>query len=278
MSANKKDSISDGGDSNSALAHQLMQNLHKENEDLSKIKELLIQKEKLTREIQCLMDKDATASSNNMNLGSMSRRLDDDINQLQIIKASLLRKKDLERDIVRLRGEDDGRSQKSDSGAPSMILQSSVAAAMPGPVFQSNEVGIEASATSNTIVGGEEYQLENDAPLATKAILEEVDNGNEQDVAMHETGDDDESTLDNRKPSSRDGTSNDAESDSGTAYTPPSSMPKRTKESDKQAKPKLGEVGYEFRKKFDSGWYIGKVVDIRPLAGKNFWLLHSICM
>ena len=32
-----------------------------------------------------------------------------------------------------------------------MILQSSVAAVMPGPVFQSNEVGIEASA----IVGGE---------------------------------------------------------------------------------------------------------------------------
>lgn len=148
MSANKKDSISDGGDSNSALAHQLMQNLHQENEDLSKIKELLIQKEKL--KIQGLMD-DATSSSKNMNLGSISRRLDDDINQLQVIKASLIRKKDLERDIVRLRGEDDGRSQKSDSGAPSMILQSSVAAVMPGPVFQSNEVGIEASA----IVGGE---------------------------------------------------------------------------------------------------------------------------
>ena len=91
------------------------------------------------------------SSSKNMNLGSISRRLDDDINQLQVIKASLIRKKDLERDIVRLRGEDDGRSQKSDSGAPSMILQSSVAAVMPGLVFQSNEVGIEASA----IVGGE---------------------------------------------------------------------------------------------------------------------------
>lgn len=37
-------------------------------------------------------------------------------------------------------------------------------------------------------------------------LVEEVDNGNEQDFAMHETGDDDESTLDNRKPSSRDGT------------------------------------------------------------------------
>ena len=107
-------------------------------------------------------------------------------------------------------------------------------------------------------------------------LVEEVDNGNEQDFAMHETGDDDESTLDNRKPSSRDGTSNDAESDSGAAYTPPSSMPKRTKESDKLAKPKLGEVGYEFRKKFDSGWYTGKVVEIRPLAGKNLSLLHYI--
>lgn len=31
---------------------------------------------------------------------------------------------------------------------------------------------------------------------------------------------------------------------------------------------KLGEVGYEFRKEFDSGWYTGKVVEIRPLAGK----------
>jgi hypothetical protein len=30
----------------------------------------------------------------------------------------------------------------------------------------------------------------------------------------------------------------------------------------------LGEVGYEFRKEFDSGWYTGKVVEIRPLAGK----------
>mmetsp|Transcript_32961 Transcript_32961/g.57676 ORF Transcript_32961/g.57676 Transcript_32961/m.57676 type:complete len:189 (+) Transcript_32961:44-610(+) len=29
----------------------------------------------------------------------------------------------------------------------------------------------------------------------------------------------------------------------------------------------LGDVGYEFRKKFDPGWYTGKVKEIRPLAG-----------
>lgn len=34
---------------------------------------------------------------------------------------------------------------------------------------------------------------------------------------------------------------------------------------------KLGDVGYEFRKKFDSGWYTGKVTEIRPLAG-NRWV------
>lgn len=39
------------------------------------------------------------------------------------------------------------------------------------------------------------------------------------------------------------------------------------------AKPALGEVGYEFRKEFNTGWYTGKVVEIRPLAGKSYKFL-----
>jgi hypothetical protein len=30
----------------------------------------------------------------------------------------------------------------------------------------------------------------------------------------------------------------------------------------------IGEVGYTFRKKFDAGWYTGRVVEIRPGAGE----------
>ena len=53
------------------------------------------------------------------------------------------------------------------------------------------------------------------------------------------------------------------------------------------AKPALGEVGYEFRKEFNTGWYTGKVVEIRPLAGKSYTFLfaqlylyyvHIICL
>ncbi len=45
------------------------------------------------------------------------------------------------------------------------------------------------------------------------------------------------------------------------------------KEADKGQSPEkkkieLGDVGYEFRKKFDSGWYTGKVIEIKPLAGE----------
>lgn len=44
------------------------------------------------------------------------------------------------------------------------------------------------------------------------------------------------------------------------------------------AKPALGEVGYEFRKEFNTGWYTGKVVEIRPLAGKLYFsIAHIIC-
>jgi hypothetical protein len=30
----------------------------------------------------------------------------------------------------------------------------------------------------------------------------------------------------------------------------------------------IGDVGYTFRKKFDAGWFTGKVVEIRPGAGE----------
>jgi hypothetical protein len=34
------------------------------------------------------------------------------------------------------------------------------------------------------------------------------------------------------------------------------------------AKVEVGEVGYEFRKEFSSGWFVGRVTEIRPLAGE----------
>ena len=41
-------------------------------------------------------------------------------------------------------------------------------------------------------------------------------------------------------------------------------------------KPALGEVGYEFRKEFNTGWYTGKVVEIRPLAGKKSYTFSML--
>ena len=39
----------------------------------------------------------------------------------------------------------------------------------------------------------------------------------------------------------------------------------------KPTTPRIGEIGYEFRKQFNNKhWYTGKVVEIRPLAGKLF--------
>ena len=32
---------------------------------------------------------------------------------------------------------------------------------------------------------------------------------------------------------------------------------------------KIGDIGYEFRKQFHAGWFTGKVVEIRPGAGKS---------
>jgi len=53
-------------------------------------------------------------------------------------------------------------------------------------------------------------------------------------------------------------------------------------------KPELGDVGYEFRKEFNTGWYTGKVVETRPLAGKKsykslfaqlyLYNVHIICL
>lgn len=44
-------------------------------------------------------------------------------------------------------------------------------------------------------------------------------------------------------------------------------LEKNVNEEQDSKKSQIGEVGYEFRKEFDSGWYTGKVVEIRPLAG-----------
>ena len=41
-----------------------------------------------------------------------------------------------------------------------------------------------------------------------------------------------------------------------------------TKKNAEDNNVKLGDVGYEFRKKFDSGWYTGKVTEIKALAGE----------
>ena len=103
----------------------------------------------------------------------------------------------------------------------------------------------------------------NDNPYA-KELVERFDNLDKDDIESKKIID---GALTNDKKSEA---TSMAESSKDTT--------ENAKQPDKLAKPKLGEVGYEFRKKFDSGWYIGKVVDIRPLAGKNLWLLHSICM
>lgn len=55
---------------------------------------------------------------------------------------------------------------------------------------------------------------------------------------------------------------------------------KATESKDKERKGQspagvqLGDVGYEFRKKFNSGWYSGKVVEVRPMAGELFCFVH----
>ena len=44
------------------------------------------------------------------------------------------------------------------------------------------------------------------------------------------------------------------------------------------AKPaKLGDVGYEFRKKFDAGWFAGKVTAILPNAPNEYdrWCVYT---
>jgi len=55
---------------------------------------------------------------------------------------------------------------------------------------------------------------------------------------------------------------------------PTSAQTSETKEDKPTAgKPELGDVGYEFRKEFNTGWYTGKVVETRPLAGKSYKFL-----
>ncbi len=42
------------------------------------------------------------------------------------------------------------------------------------------------------------------------------------------------------------------------------------------AKIELGDVGYVFRKRFDSGWFTGEVVEILPSAGELLPFFHSL--
>mmetsp|Transcript_8812 Transcript_8812/g.14399 ORF Transcript_8812/g.14399 Transcript_8812/m.14399 type:complete len:247 (+) Transcript_8812:310-1050(+) len=53
----------------------------------------------------------------------------------------------------------------------------------------------------------------------------------------------------------------------GTTSTSTTNIKEMTKNS---VTVELGDVGYEFRKKFDSGWYTGKVKEIRPLAANGY--------
>ena len=84
--------------SNTSQECQLLQ-LQQEIKDLTQINQLLIQKATLKREVQQRIDKDA-ASSKGMDLGSISKKLQDDIHQLQSQKNSLTE------DVNRLRREE----------------------------------------------------------------------------------------------------------------------------------------------------------------------------
>ena len=44
--------------------------------------------------------------------------------------------------------------------------------------------------------------------------------------------------------------------------------PPSAEDAREAAEIKLGDVGYQFRKQFDAGWYTGKVTEVRPLAGR----------
>ena len=88
--------------------HQLLQ-LQQEIKDLTQINQLLIQKDTLKREVQQRIDKDA-ASSKGMDLGSISKKLQDDIHQLQSQKNSLME------DVNRLRREEGARNNNINAG------------------------------------------------------------------------------------------------------------------------------------------------------------------
>ena len=46
------------------------------------------------------------------------------------------------------------------------------------------------------------------------------------------------------------------------------SQPKKAAPNKKTEKIRVGDVGYEFRKRFDAGWFSGRVVEIRPGASE----------
>ena len=94
--------------SNTSQEHQLLQ-LQQEIKDLTQINQLLIQKDTLKREVQQRIDKDA-ASSKGMDLGSLSKKLQDDIHQLQSQKNSPME------DVNRLRREEGARNNNINAG------------------------------------------------------------------------------------------------------------------------------------------------------------------
>ena len=94
--------------SNTSQERQLLQ-LQQEIKDLTQINQLLIQKDTLKREVQQRIDKDA-ASSKAMDLGSLSKKLQDDIHQLQSQKNSLME------DVNRLRLEEGARNNNINAG------------------------------------------------------------------------------------------------------------------------------------------------------------------
>ena len=46
------------------------------------------------------------------------------------------------------------------------------------------------------------------------------------------------------------------------------------KDNNQTREDQIGAVGYKFRKLFDAGWFEGKVIEIRPLAGEFHHLIH----
>ena len=73
---------------------------------------------------------------------------------------------------------------------------------------------------------------------------------------------------DNMKKKEDDGALAASKSEKKVDETIKSASDVKIEEEKKEEKPKLGEVGYEFRKKFDTVWYTGKVVENKAVSGE----------